>query len=237
MVVAAKRPDRFFDSFPVLAPIGVEERKQDPDRGGAPPLDWWVINNRARGHEVQHVATFPPELVVRPVLSMCPLAVCLECRKPVVRETETDNSGVQAHLKRERGALAAGTPGSAVVQHVGWVVCDCEAPFRPGVVLDPFGGSGTTVRVATGHGRIGIGIDLDPRNRGVAEQLVGPLLFEAVDASDVATRVATCSAEIPSGVGWVEGGGDASEESSEEGSGEEAGEESGAQGVLYEGNE
>jgi len=33
-------------------------------------------------------------------------------------------------------------------------------PTRPAVVLDPFGGTGTTALVATTHGRIGIGVDL-----------------------------------------------------------------------------
>lgn len=43
----------------------------------------------------------------------------------------------------------------------GWTVCDCGAPFMPGVVLDPFMGTGTTLEVADREGRSAIGIDLD----------------------------------------------------------------------------
>ena len=44
---------------------------------------------------------------------------------------------------------------------VGWTNCDCGVPFRPGVVLDPFMGTGTTLDVAARMGRSAIGIDLD----------------------------------------------------------------------------
>ena len=37
--------------------------------------------------------------------------------------------------------------------------------LRPGVTLDPFAGTGTTLAVAEHHGRDAIGFDLDPRNK------------------------------------------------------------------------
>lgn len=45
---------------------------------------------------------------------------------------------------------------------VGWTTCDCGAPFMRGVVLDPFMGSGTTLKVAVEEGRDAIGVDLMP---------------------------------------------------------------------------
>lgn len=42
----------------------------------------------------------------------------------------------------------------------GWSDCGCGAPFRPGVVLDPFMGTGTTLRVAEGMGLSAVGVDL-----------------------------------------------------------------------------
>jgi len=50
--------------------------------------------------------------------------------------------------------------------------------FRPGVVLDPFCGSGTTLAVATGCGRDAIGIDLDDRNLDLARERIGMFLEE-----------------------------------------------------------
>ena len=43
----------------------------------------------------------------------------------------------------------------------GWTDCGCGAPFMPGVVLDPFMGTGTTLDVAKAMGRSAIGVDLD----------------------------------------------------------------------------
>lgn len=43
---------------------------------------------------------------------------------------------------------------------VGWNTCGCDAPSQPGIVLDPFMGSGTTLNVAQELGRRSIGVDL-----------------------------------------------------------------------------
>jgi len=44
---------------------------------------------------------------------------------------------------------------------IGWTSCDCNAGFEPGVVLDPFMGTGTTLLTARGMHRSVVGIDLD----------------------------------------------------------------------------
>jgi DNA modification methylase len=46
-------------------------------------------------------------------------------------------------------------------QSCGWTNCGCNAEFMPGVVLDPFMGTGTTLEIANRMGRSAIGIDLD----------------------------------------------------------------------------
>jgi len=45
---------------------------------------------------------------------------------------------------------------------VGWTSCGCNKPLVPGVVLDPFMGTGTTLKVARKMGRTALGIDLAP---------------------------------------------------------------------------
>lgn len=56
-----------------------------------------------------------------------------------------------------------------------WSDCGHDT-WRPGLVLDPFVGSGTTLEVATGMGREATGIDLDPRNADLARDRVGMFL-------------------------------------------------------------
>lgn len=68
---------------------------------------------------------------------------------------------------------------SAERETVGWSDCGHDT-WRQGVVLDPFAGSGTTLRIATGHGRDAIGIDLDARNADLARQRVG-MWLEVID--------------------------------------------------------
>lgn len=62
-----------------------------------------------------------------------------------------------------------------------WPPALCERPIKAmcppgGLVLDPFAGSGTTLAVATGHGRDCIGIDIDSRNAELARERVGMFL-------------------------------------------------------------
>ncbi len=70
-----------------------------------------------------------------------------------------------------------------------------EDHWRNGVVLDPFAGSGTTLAVATGHGRDAIGIDLDARNADLARERIG-MFLTVTDTTEVVTTVRR---ELPNG--------------------------------------
>jgi site-specific DNA-methyltransferase (adenine-specific) len=107
---------------------------------GANPGDVWKM--AVSNYRGQHFATFPPALVVRPLLATCPERVCVNCGVPWTRRSRT----VDGHL--DRGELVAG--------------CPCQAEHRPGVVLDPFAGAGTVGLVAERHKRDWLGIELNP---------------------------------------------------------------------------
>jgi SAM-dependent methyltransferase len=122
------------------------------DGGGAPPLDWWEIPTQP--YKGAHYATWPAALCVPLVKMMCPEDVCRECGEP-------------------RRRIVGDT-----VDPIGAAFCGHD-DYRRGVVLDPFAGSGTTLAVATGHGRDAIGIDIDPRNADLARGRIGMFLEPA----------------------------------------------------------
>lgn len=148
---------------------------------GAPPLDWWEIPTQP--YKGSHYATWPEALLTRPIEAMCPRKVCTECGQPSRRITETTQAdtgrSTNGAKPRDRAESFAGTTYAkrtvAQVETLGWTDCGHNA-WRNGIVLDPFAGSGTTLAVATGHGRDAIGIDLDSRNVALARERVGMFL-------------------------------------------------------------
>jgi DNA modification methylase len=142
---------------------------------------------------IDHFAAFPMELPRRIILGWSPPGVCTACgegRRPVA-DVE--------HVKNRRGrqwnvGRGADDPTSMLgwesVKRITGYACACpqpDAPTRPALVLDPFGGTGTTALVATMHGRHGITVDrsadycrlaawrtADPAQRAAALQVPKP---------------------------------------------------------------
>jgi hypothetical protein len=139
---------------------------------GANPGDVWDIP--AEPLKAAHFATFPSELPRRAILSSCPARVCAECGAPWrPRYTEPALVGVRGlprAASNRVGDYAYGGEGLVgtgfgVRRAVGFAPPSCghgEA-WRPGVVLDPFAGAGTTLLAAAREGRDWIGIELNPK--------------------------------------------------------------------------
>lgn len=108
---------------------------------GKNPSDVWRL--ATAGYRGAHFATFPISLVERPLLASCPEKVCTACGVPWTREP----------FDRHRKPPVLGELRPA---------CGCDAPTLPGVVLDPFMGSGTVAIAAEMHGRQWSGIELNP---------------------------------------------------------------------------
>lgn len=93
IVLAAKSPRYYFDLDPLRTPTDEPVRRKvgrasaskgiaggdsgNPDKirrshnpKGSPPLNWWEIPGGS--FEGAHFATFPPELIYRPVIASCP---------------------------------------------------------------------------------------------------------------------------------------------------------------------
>jgi len=114
---------------------------------------------------------------------MCPLEVCRLCGTPRRRITEVGSHGEWRRPELAHTGANHGGPGThgnrtRIAETLGWTGCDCDPPdYRPGVVFDPFAGTGTTLAVATGHGRHALGFDLDARNLDLARERVGGLML------------------------------------------------------------
>ncbi len=125
---------------------------------GKNPGDVWTLPTAC--YRDAHFATFPEGVVERPLLAACPERICVQCDRPWRRPVR-----ILTVYTRE---------GSRPVRKVGELArCDCFAPSRPGIVLDPFFGTGTVGVVAQRHGRDWLGIELNPAYRRLAEERLG----------------------------------------------------------------
>lgn len=127
---------------------------------------------------IDHFAAFPTEWPRRIIQGWSPRGICVECgegRRPVM---DVDRSLVDVSRTARvmdgyavgTGRTNHGTGGSTLANEADKVrrtitgeACACPeptAPTRPGVVLDPFGGTGTTALVAHALGRHGISNDM-----------------------------------------------------------------------------
>jgi DNA modification methylase len=120
---------------------------------------------------VDHFAAYPTEFPRRIIQGWSPRGVCVECgegRRPVVEREASDWERRKAAGEPMRHGLhgAAGSNAGGFSGLVGTITgeaCACPeptAPTRPGTVLDPFGGTGTTALVADALGRHGISLDM-----------------------------------------------------------------------------
>lgn len=131
-----------------------------------------------------HYATFPSELPRTCILAGCPERCCPICGVGWVREVEATGGtiGQSWHPHEhdaERGMMqdipSLGNATNGNGEHYQRIdkgfhpACTCNAPETlPGVVYDPFAGSGTTLLVARQLGRTFIGCDISQKYVDIA---------------------------------------------------------------------
>jgi DNA modification methylase len=140
---------------PALGENGGLNRLKEAGLPGHPlgknPGDVWPLATAS--YPGNHHAVFPLALTLRPIQATCPAKRCSVCRAPWLRKAV-----------RDLGAIA--------VKSTLEPTCDCDAPFEPGVVLDPFMGSGTVAIAAERLGRSWLGIELNPTFAEMAEERI-----------------------------------------------------------------
>jgi DNA modification methylase len=137
---------------------------------GKNPGDVWTYATSS--YRGDHHAGFPQTLIERPLLASCPERVCAHCGTP----WERARARAVGHLATQ-GELRAR--------------CRCGAPWRPGLVLDPFIGAGTVALAAEEHRRDWLGIELNPDYAALA--------MERIDTERAARRAneASRGGEMP----------------------------------------
>jgi DNA modification methylase len=174
--------------------------KHSQSHGGSKPTDWAQEavegrNKRSVWHlgpepsAAAHFATFPQKLVEPCVLAgSSAYGVCSACGAPwrrCVEQVRVPCHGAIDCLTRTKpvdpydyGSAKTGR-WSTVRNTTGWQpTCSCRAGTSRVVVLDPFGGSGTTGLVAAQHGRDAILIDLSAAYLDLAVQRLTPALAQ-----------------------------------------------------------
>ena len=155
-----------------------------------------------------HFATYPPDLIRPCILAgTSEKGCCAMCGTPWQRKTEKRPTGKTqkmpdgmathdgGHGSIHKDGREKGQTGNPVMASVtlGWEpLCKCYFPWVPrdlyptvpAVVLDPFGGSGTTGQVALEHGRRAVLIELGQHHADLIQRRCAPALTPAISHID-----------------------------------------------------
>jgi len=176
---------------------GIDSRKAGTGKRNKRSV-WTVTTKPFKG---AHFAVFPMDLIEPCVLAGCPEKVCVECSEPYKRITsrnsnplEVDDSTLdrygngKAGVHRKVGGQYQKWLNENPLVTVGWEKqCDCKTnETKGGIVIDPFGGSGTTGLVAQNNNRNAILLELNPEYIEIAESRLYPKQRDFLKARVVA---------------------------------------------------
>lgn len=142
----------------------------------------WTI--KVSNFKDAHFAVYPEELCVRPIQAGSPEFVCKNCGMPRVKIFKPTGNYISMDGYGSKTAEHIGvSPSSSILTKqvqekafTGYSDCGCGAEYEPGIVLDPFSGSGTTALIALKLGRRFAGIDSNPEYVKMACGRIKPFL-------------------------------------------------------------
>lgn len=148
---AGKTPDDVYNNFTKnhegmkrLNTLSADEKMHPL---GGTPDDFFSVNTQP--HPFSHFAVFPVELIRKPILAGSPKEICSKCGTPRYPIIKTE----------------------FITYTLNYTKCKCkENDFVGSIVLDPFGGSGTTAIASEQHGRRWILFELQHDYIKIAEQ-------------------------------------------------------------------
>lgn len=124
----------------------------------------WTMNTQP--YSGAHFATFPEELAERCIKAgSSEKGCCAKCGKPWERIVDHKNMIIKRSNYQSESGIRIASSGTMVSpaesQTIGWQPsCTCNADVKPCTILDPFMGSGTTLKVAAYLGRNAVGYDI-----------------------------------------------------------------------------
>jgi hypothetical protein len=187
LFLLSKGPSYFYDLDAVREPHAEGKTQRSGAIIGRNRRSVWHVTMKP--YEGAHFAVWPPEIPEQCIRAgTSERGACPRCGSPWVRAVEegplvaSRARGGSPHentyrdrYKKQKGASANGDAGSGfgayVRRDLGFrPACDCpqRAPV-PGVVLDPFAGSGTTLEAARRLGRSFVGIEINKTYRSLIE--------------------------------------------------------------------
>jgi DNA modification methylase len=175
VLLLSKKPEYYFDFIGIQEKPGVNRRD--------------VLFLTSTRYEGAHYAVMSEHLAKLCVVAGTPPKACADCSAPYYRDYVGRSESKAERLERigdyRDASLAPRHDGGKLQQGIhigtfekttlGWQKsCNCQTQeTTPGIVLDPFSGSGTTGAVALQTGRRYLGIDLDPLNYELASKRLG----------------------------------------------------------------
>ena len=145
-------------------------------QSGKNPGDVFKIATKA--FPEAHFAVYPEELCEMPIKAACPEYICEKCGQPKRQVLKTkpnpnafnirvrdvkegrikfeDRKASETEVKQYQEKKYRSRPREVVIAEG----CKCNSGFKPGIVLDPFCGAGTTCLAAKKLGKRFIGIDI-----------------------------------------------------------------------------
>lgn len=157
--------------------------------------------------DFDHFAVFPEYLAEFALSAGAPKQVCVTCGKPRAPIVETS----QLDLNQRRGGtkpfgdeITRRSPSfenktRAIHDVTGLTSCECgdRDGYAPGIVLDPFSGSGTTMAVAARLGLRGTGIDLSQRYNEMAQKRIEQAILEREHGKQAAREIEAGQMSLP----------------------------------------
>jgi len=173
----------------VMTTVHTKSSEKSNDPRGRNKRAVWSINTAS--FKDAHFAVYPPALIDSPIDAGCPEYVDKVTGKPRERtltkrsleryELPKDNPMYRpAKYDGKHKELLGYSPGQkyAVYEDEGYTDGIDDDEFTPGVVLDPFFGSGTTAEVAMKQGKDWVGIELNEDYEKISQKRLKPTIIE-----------------------------------------------------------